>query len=340
MTRKKKRREMVIHLIGWLLFSLIMFFILSLPIQRPNSILQVFLYMVPLTMLFYTNTNVFIPHFLAKKKITLYILTIVGALLLIIYTYHGIQLLINADFYQENHWFPRIVTGQAFMNSLLVLTISGGVKMTKEWFKNERLKKEMENEKMASELALLKSQINPHSLFNNLNSIYSLAIKKSDDAPKAIVKLSEMMRYMLYDSTAEQINLSKEVEHLHNYIDLQKLRINRQTKINFETVGDIETKSIEPMLLEPFVENAFKHGDVFQEKAKIDICLKVEDNQLFFKVENTLAKNGHVKDKHSGIGLKNIEKRLHLLYPERHHLQIQQDGDTFKVSLKLDLIHD
>lgn len=301
---------------------------------------RAFLYIIPLIVLFYTNTIVLIPRLLARKKIIPYILAIIGAIVLIIYLYLGIQLLIDAEFYYRNRWVKGIVTGQAIMNSLLVLTVSGGLKMTREWFRNEQLKKEMENEKMVSELALLKSQINPHSLFNNLNSIYSLTIKKSDDAPKAVVKLSEMMRYMLYDSTAEQISLSKEIEHLQNYIDLQKLRINRKTKINFETQGDIETKTIEPMLLEPFVENAFKHGDVFQENSQIDICLKVAGNVLYFTVGNTISQSNHVKHEHSGIGLKNIEKRLALLYPERYCLQIDRASDKFMVSLKLKLSDD
>lgn len=322
---------------GWLLFALTLIFIFGFPLEDPAEAVRIALYIPPLIALFYTNVSLLIPFLLARKKVVWYILTVVASVMLIIYTYHGIQLLLNAEFYYSHRWFPGIVTQQAFMNSLLILTVSGGLKMTQEWFRNERLKNEMEKEKITSELAMLKSQINPHSLFNNLNSIYSLAIKKSEDAPKAIVKLSEMMRYMLYDSTAGQISLSKEVEHLHNYIDLQKLRINRQTTINFETVGDIETKTIEPMLLEPFVENAFKHGDVFLAQSQIDICLKVSGDQLLFEVKNTMTQNGHVKDKHSGIGLKNIEKRLQLLYPGRHVLQIHPSSGKFSVSLSLKL---
>lgn len=338
--RGKKKREITIHILSWLVFWVLLIFIFSFPFHKENLMFRAFLYIIPLIALFYTNTIVLIPRLLARKKIIPYILAIIGAIVLIIYLYLGIQLLIDAEFYYRNRWVKGIVTGQAIMNSLLVLTVSGGLKMTREWFRNEQLKKEMESEKMISELALLKSQINPHSLFNNLNSIYSLTIKKSDDAPKAVVKLSEMMRYMLYDSTAEQISLSKEVEHLQNYIDLQKLRINRKTKINFETQGDIETKTIEPMLLEPFVENAFKHGDVFLENSQIDICLKVAGNVLYFNVGNTISRNNHVKHEHSGIGLKNIEKRLALLYPERYCLQIDRTPDKFMVSLKLKLSDD
>ncbi len=335
---QKTNRLILLHTLGWILFSAIMVMVFNLSLDDPASTLRYALYMPPLVVLFYANTFLFIPKLLAQKKVIAYVLTIVGAILLIVYTYHGIQILLNQEFYYSKNWFPGIVTQQAFMNTLLVLAVSGGLKMTQEWFRNERLKNEMENEKTISELALLKSQINPHSLFNNLNSIYSLAIKKSEDAPKAIVKLSEMMRYMLYESSAPQISLSKEVEHLYNYIDLQKLRINRQTHISFETTGDIATKMIEPMLLEPFVENAFKHGDVFQDTSCIDIDLKVTRSQLLFHVVNTVSQSEHVKDKHSGIGLNNIKKRLGLLYPNRHQLEIQQDINTFSASLTLDLM--
>lgn len=337
---RKKKREIALHIVCWLLFGSILVFLFGFLPGDSEATLPIVMYIPPLIALFYTNTSLLIPRLLAKKKVILYILTVIGAVTFIIYTYHGIQILLNNEFYYKHGWFPRIVTQQAFMNSLLVLTVSGGLKMTREWFRNERLKNEMENEKMASELALLKSQINPHSLFNNLNSIYSLAIKKSEDAPKAIVKLSEMMRYMLYDSAASQISLSKEVEHLQNYIDLQKLRVSRKTRIQFEIDGDIETKMIEPMLLEPFVENAFKHGDIFREQSQIIIQLKVVGDELYFYVENTVTQNGHVKDKHSGIGLKNIEKRLSLLYPGQHRLEVRQDEDKFIVSLKLNLVHD
>jgi LytS/YehU family sensor histidine kinase len=198
----------------------------------------------------------------------------------------------------------------------------------------------MEKEKMLSELAMLKSQINPHVLFNNLNSIYSLSIRKSEETPKAIVMLSELMRYVLYDSSAEQISLDKEVEHLQNYIDLQKIRLKNNRQVTFVTEGELESKKIEPMLLEPFVENAFKHGDIFRKEGNICIRLKAAGKDLHFLVQNTVSLNGHVKDKHSGIGLKNIEKRLELLYPDRHQLNIEQNDDCFKVDLKLRLTHD
>ncbi|WPP52646.1 sensor histidine kinase [Catalinimonas niigatensis] len=333
-------RLVMIHIGGWVAFVLLLFVIFGTPINDLSVTMRTLLSTIPLIILFYSNTSFLIPRLLAKKKVIPYILAVIGAVGLVALCTLWIERTFNGEFYRSRDWYPGIVTSRAVLNSLLILTVSGGLKMTKEWFRNERLKNEMEKEKMASELAMLKSQINPHFLFNNLNNIYSLAIKKSEDAPKGIVMLSEMMRYVLYDSSADKISLSKEVEHLQNYIDLQKLRLKQGKKICFDTEGELEIKKIEPMLLEPFVENAFKHGDIFRQEGNICIKLKVEGDELSFTVKNTVSRNGHVKDQQSGIGLKNIEKRLDLLYPGRHQLHIQEKEGTFEVDLKLNLTYD
>ena len=331
------RKLVFIHIGGWIAFVVLLFVLFGIPIDDPGITLRTLLAIIPLIILFYSNISFFIPKLLALKRVVPYIFTVIGAVILVILLTHWIERTFNWEFYESRDWYPGIVTSRAILNSLLILTVSGGLKMTKEWFRNEQLKNEMEKEKMASELAMLKSQINPHFLFNNLNNIYSLAIRKSEAAPKAVVMLSDMMRYMLYDSTAHQISLSKEVEHLHNYIDLQKLRLKDHRQVYFTTEGELETKSIEPMLLEPFVENAFKHGDIFHQGGNVHIVLKSQGNKLHFKVSNTFASNGHAKDKHSGIGLNNIRKRLKLLYPNEHELNIDDSNNKFVADLKLSL---
>jgi len=330
-------RLIFIHVGSWIAFVVLLFVLFGIPINDLSITLRTLLATIPLIILFYSNTSFFIPKLLARKRVTPYIMTVIGAVVVVILLTHWIERTFNWEFYESRDWYPGIVTSRAILNSLLILTISGGLKMTKEWFRNERLKNEMEKEKMTSELAMLKSQINPHFLFNNLNNIYSLAIRKSESAPKAIVMLSEMMRYVLYDSASDQISLSKEVEHLKNYIDLQKLRLKENHQVCFTTEGNLEIQKIEPMLLEPFVENAFKHGDIFRQGGNIHIDLKVNRGVLEFKVQNTFTRNGHVKDKHSGIGLSNIRKRLELLYPERHQLDISEKNAQFVIDLKLNL---
>lgn len=330
------RRENLFHLLGWLAFFALLVVVFAWSSQpQTHPILRIFLLVLALISFFYTNTALLIPHLLARKKITFYIGAVLAGIFIVIIWDLWIQRNLNTDFYYEHEWYKGIIIQRATLVSLLVLAVSGGLKMTQEWFKTERLKNQMEKEKMTSELALLKSQINPHSLFNNLNSIYSLAVRKSDVAPQAIVKLSEMMRYILYDSSVERISLEQEIDHLQNYLDLQKLRIHRKAQVYFDYEGDLSGKTIAPMLLEPFVENAFKHGNIHQSVAEITMKLRIKGSQLSFMVKNTIDPQNQQKDAYSGIGLKNIQKRLDLLYPHQHKLQIHPASDHFRVDLTI-----
>lgn len=333
-----QRRELLFHLLGWLSFFAVLVAVFAWPSQsNPFSILRIFLVMLILIAFFYTNTSILIPTLLARKKISVYIAAVLSGIFVVIFWDVWVQRTFNAEFYASHGWYEGIIIQRATLLGMLVLAVSGGLKMTREWFKTERLKNQVEKEKMASELALLKSQINPHSLFNNLNSIYSLAVKKSEDAPKAIVKLSEMMRYILYDSSAELISLEQEIDHLHNFLDLQKLRIHRDANVHFETAGNWQGQMIAPMLLEPFVENAFKHGNIHQPGSEISLSLKVDRQQLSFKVKNSVDRQNNQKDAYSGIGLVNIQKRLDLLYPHRHSLRIEPHERMFTVDLTIQL---
>jgi len=331
------RKELFFHLLGWLVFFGLLVAVFAWPYPNPFPVLRITLVMLALIGFYYTNTLLLIPKLLASKKITLYIATVLAGIFLIIFWDLWVQRSLNTEFYHDNGWYKGAVIQRATLLSLLILAVSGGLKMTQEWFKSERLKNQMEKEKMTSELALLKSQINPHSLFNNLNSIYSLAVKKSEDAPKAIVKLSEMMRYILYDSSVNQISLDQEIDHLQNYLDLQKLRIHREAMLLFEQRGDWKGKTIAPMLLEPFVENAFKHGNIHQPQAEIQLNLVVAENRLHFTVSNTVDRKTIQKDSYSGIGLVNIQKRLNLVYPNRHTLRLQPGNDYYRVELTIEL---
>ena len=333
-----QQRVALIHIFGWLAFFALLVAVFAWPSQSQSyPVLRIFLVLLALITFFYTNTSLLIPALLARKKVAIYIAAVLAGIFVIIFWDVWIQRTLNAEFYESHGWYKGIIIQRATLLSLLVLAVSGGLKMTREWFKTERLKNQMEKEKMVSELALLKSQINPHSLFNNLNSIYSLAVRKSEDAPKAIVKLSELMRYILYDSSAEQISLEQEVEHLQNFLDLQKLRIHREANVRFEMAGDWQGKIIAPMLLEPFVENAFKHGNIHQAGAEIALSLQVAQDRLHFLVKNTVDHQTHQKDAYSGIGLANIRKRLELLYPNRHSLRIQPEKNMYSVDLTIQI---
>lgn len=219
---------------------------------------------------------------------------------------------------------------------ILIITISAIIRTLTEFYNNQQNKLIAETHRTNTELIYLRKQTNPHFLFNSLNSIYSLAHKKSDLVPDAIVTLSELMRYMLYETDNKTVALEKEVNYIQNYIELQKLRLNNIEDIIINVHGDTKNKFIEPLLLISFVENAFKYGTDYKGAAHVKIKIFILDNSLDFWIENTIE--NYVKDpENSGIGLLNIQNRLDLLYPNAHELNITQDNEYYRVHLNLKL---
>lgn len=288
---------------------------------------------------FYFNTYFLIRKLFLPGKMFWYLVTILGCLVFISATNLLFSNIIDTWIPGEPHRFNAL--HRLFFPvfpSLFVFAISTAIKITNEWFRAEKQKKEMENEKLHSELAFLKSQVNPHFLFNILNNICSLARKKSDDTENAIIQLSRIMRYMLYDSKDEKVSLEKEVEYLQNYIELQRLRISESVSISFTIEGNIQGKMVEPMLLIPFVENAFKHGVSYLDESHIGILLKIDDGVLHFRVENNRSKKSDDPVQlESGIGLKNVLRRLDLLYPATHSIILDDTGAKYIVNLDISL---
>jgi two-component system LytT family sensor kinase len=203
----------------------------------------------------------------------------------------------------------------------------------------EKTRKERENENLKTELSFLRSQVSPHFIFNILNNLVSLARKKSDMLEPSLIELSGLMRYMLYENDDEKVSLSREVEYLKSYIALQQLRFGDDVTITFNPPENIDDYYIEPMLLAPFVENAFKHGSDMGNDPQINIMLNVdaETGWLDFKVMNSISTQQHSKDKTSGIGLANVKRRLELLYKEDQKLEIIHDENIFIADLKIKL---
>jgi LytS/YehU family sensor histidine kinase len=218
----------------------------------------------------------------------------------------------------------------------LFLAIGTSIRVTEQWYSNEESRKEMENQKLTAELSFLKSQINPHFFFNTLNSIYSLAISKSDKTPVAIIKLSELMRFIIYDSEKEFVPLKREIDYINNYVELQRLRLMSNIQVNYRIEGDCNDKKIEPLILLPFIENAFKHGIDATKQCEIVIKIKISGRDLTLIVENPIVTPGNIVSRDSdGIGLANSKKRLELLYGINHKLDIFQANDIFRVELNI-----
>lgn len=199
---------------------------------------------------------------------------------------------------------------------------------------SERNAGELQREALRSELSFLRSQISPHFLFNVLNNMVAMVRMKSDDLEPTIIKLSSIMQYMLYE-TEEKVLLKSEIDYLKSYIDLQKLRFGNRLTLNLDLQVTENWHTIEPMLLIPFVENAFKHGTGLVESPIIDIALKAVDNELFFRVKNKFIEEDGAKDRVSGIGLANVQRRLELLYGKNHSLKIDKTEDWYIVTLQL-----
>lgn len=242
------------------------------------------------------------------------------------------------------HWFPDLVRDLAaykfvFGPSVFIYFISLIYCRVTDMLRAERRQKEQQAEQLSSELKFLRSQVSPHFLFNVLTNLVSLARKKSDQLEPALIMLSDLMRYMLYD-TGKKVLLSQEILYLNSYIALQKLRFGNEVAINVKMVTGqaAGNYTIEPMLLIPFVENAFKHGTGYTPHPAIDIQLVMKEDVLIFEVLNEYDNDPNAsKDENSGIGLANVKTRLQLLYPERHQLQIREEPPLFHITLTLKL---
>ncbi|MDY0781434.1 sensor histidine kinase [Tenacibaculum sp. IB213877] len=217
----------------------------------------------------------------------------------------------------------------------LMIALSTSIRLGIEWYKTEKQRTLIETQKVNSELSFLKAQLNPHFLFNSLNSIYSLAHKQSKDTTNAIVILSELMRYMIYEADQELVSLEKEVNYVKNYISLQLLRLKDSSNVKFNAHGNLDYK-IEPLLLISFIENAFKYGTDFKGNTIITIKISVEDNFLNLYVYNKVSIKT-TKKENSGVGLENIKNRLNLLYPNNHSLKIAQINNSYEVNLSIKL---
>jgi len=238
---------------------------------------------------------------------------------------------------------------QSFLNksihSIFILTFfvassSSIYKIINDWFTHQREKVDLQAQTLKSELKYLKSQVNPHFLFNTLNSLYALTLKKSDLAPEIVLRLSEMMRYMLYECNEKVVPLDKEINYIKNYLELEKLRHGDKFEIKFELVGNPTGLRIAPLMFMPFIENSFKHGLNSQiQSGYVHIHMNIENEQAIIKVDNSNppAMPAMKSRRSGGVGLVNINRRLKLIYPNQHTLDIDKTPNSFHVQLNINL---
>lgn len=301
------------------------FLIFTIVIQAENRILTSLLFIAFIMPLIYINNLKILPLFF-NKHVKLGILF--SFAIATIYTFIGVYFLSDAFQKFEYRMLPNVFGG-----ILLVLIFGTAIKLAKDSFVRRQQEKE-------AELKLLKAQLNPHFLFNTLNNLYGLSVVKSDKLPNLMLKLSDLLRYSLYETSTIFVPLTKEITYLENYIALEKIRLEDKTDINFETSGNFIAVKIAPMLLIVFVENAFKHlGDLSDDSSSVKIKITENNGNINFSCTNTVdeskQENHQLEKGKSGIGLQNAKKRLELLYPEKHNLHIQEKDNSYSVTLKL-----
>ncbi len=326
------------HVLFWLLYTAFWMFTsfedeINLGQKLVNILATLFFH----ALVVYFNLYVLIPWFLKKKQYFGYSLSLLLSITLVCYPILYVIYLINKDIANTD----LVWNGEFFLvNAVGVsysIVITTALKLFFDWYKKENEARELSILQSQTELKFLKHQINPHFLFNSLNNLYSLSLKKSDLAPEVVLKLSEILRYLLYEASSDTVSLDREIEYLENYIEVEKLRFGNRARITTEFSGDFKNARIAPMLLIPFVENAFKHGlantnaDGF-----IEVSAELTEDVFFFTVRNNVFdKKTVLLSDSGGIGNKNVTQRLEILYPSRYQLNQTKSGNLYEVQLKL-----
>ncbi|RAU82300.1 sensor histidine kinase [Pontibacter arcticus] len=341
------QNRVLLHVVFWVVYVVFFGLLYGSYIDDYYNAFAVELVELPFKMtLVYFNMYFLMPQYLLQKRylefaIYLVLLTVgIGILMQFVL----FPLLIHPLFCpptctEDNLTLYRFVKNIVNINYLVAITAV--IALLKNWYSHQQAARNLTQDKLEAELKFLKAQIHPHFLFNTLNSLYSLTLKKSDNAPEVVLKLSGLMDYMLYDANAAKVPLDKELSYIKNYIALEQIRYGSRVEVRFTEAGSIAGKQIAPLLLLPFVENAFKHGVSTETKdAWIRIDVKVHENKLVLLVENCKCAekaSASSRDMASGIGLKNLRRRLELLYENSFVLEIEDEPDNYAARLEVDL---
>ncbi len=287
-----------------------------------------------------------IPRYLLKRKYVVaflvFVISVTGAAFIQHCVDYFILIPVFNPYWTETHYlfYPSKIF-RTFLGMYPVVIIAAFIKVAKHWFEKEQQTQELKRQKLEAELDFLKAQIHPHFLFNTLNNLYALTLKKSDYAPEVVMKLSELLSFMLYEGKSDTISIKKEIELIKHYTDLEKIRFDDRLELTFKTTGDFMGKQIPPMLILPFVENAFKHGSE-NETGSVSILIDINltGNLLTVFIRNSRSKSSQGKQEpEGGLGLENIRRRLNLLYPNHHSLEIEENDHQFSVTLTIELEH-
>ncbi|MEM8528855.1 MAG: histidine kinase [Bacteroidota bacterium] len=336
-----QRRAVIIsiHLVFWIaMFGLLLLIYHGILNQVEEALVASSVNILGIAALVYIHLFWLMPRWLDRKKYIAYGVGVV-ALLVIIATlrfYVGWEI-VKAWYPAIQELFTPTYFGSLFVSSAFFLLITIPLRLVDNWLKKRALEKELKTHQLEAELRFLKAQVNPHFLFNALNNIYALSFTASKKAPEMILRLSDMMSYMLYDCKQEKVNLASEIAYLNNYIDLQQLKKDGEFNIDFEVKGETSHVFITPMLFIPLFENVFKHGNLDDTTVGwLKSKLEIQDQILTFTIANSKRAKQNRMEK-GGVGLDNLSERLKLLFPNRHQLTIEHTADSYNVLLKINL---
>lgn len=297
-------------------------------------------YFLLIDILIYVNAYVLVPRFLLKGRLLLYLITVFALILVSIVTLGSLQTLFDDTRFEDLPSSQSVIWLNILSSTIstgLLVAGSSAMMLFKHWISNNQRVSELEAATLQSELKFLKSQINPHFLFNMLNNVYVLIRKGRDEAADVLFKLEDLLRYQFNDSAQDRIQLSSDIRFMSDFLNLEKIR---RDKFNYtiSKEGDINSVWLPPLLFIPFVENAVKHNTDGENASFVYLSFNVQDNRLTFRCENSKPAEEEEKDNRiGGLGLKNIRRRLDLLYPGRHSLEIIEDKHSYIVNLHLDL---
>ncbi len=341
---------MIAHAAAWVCFLLLPFIFSPWPAEsifnNHNFIVHIICGDIYLIIFYYFNTLFLIPKLLTDTKWYWYVLSCITLFLVFIYVPRQIANWINGtdEIFPHRNNMPNVppfkrnrfilFSGNTAV-FFFVYTIGTCITVVQNWLAAERHKQVIAHEKLNTELSFLKSQINPHFFFNTLNNIYSLAITGNNQTASAIMKLSAIMRYVLSETKNNLVTMNNEVDFIKNYLDLQLVRLTDKVEVNFKYEGLLEDKLIAPLLFMPFIENAFKYGISTKEKTTINIVLIAAESSIHFEVHNKIIKSENTSHETTGIGINNVKRRLELLYPNKHILQVSDDNKQFNVQLDI-----
>lgn len=333
-------RYKIHHVLFWLFYFILWIFLYEPAVGFNKAFENAFMIILLHGSAAYFNNYYLVPVFLRLRQYFMYFVSIFLTISFICFVH--IVFLLWADTIDDTEKYS-LWTVEFFINDAISISYTLAITMTlmffKQWFEKDRLADKLEKLNIETELKYLKSQINPHFLFNSLNSVYALTLAKSDKAPEVILKISDILRYILYEGGEKVVGLKKEIEYIGNYLELEKIRFGNRLDTKLEINGDPSGKEIAPMIFLPFVENSFKHGvNSNIGNSFVFINFDIYETGLTFEIENNLPshKPSESPDYQGGIGITNVKKRLNLLYPGKHTLVIEESEKTYNVKLQIE----